>query len=329
MVKSATAISLAILFIVSTASNLLAQTDQPAASNPPPLEAQITKSIVFITLKVKVNGKVLDFKGTGFLVGVPDARLPAGQLYPYLVTNRHVAEALDNKCKHLQLNETYISRNLKVPVNGNRVSKEPLPLSSDRKWHFPDDPSTDLAVYFLPQISTKYDEILIPMQYMLTTEELAAQGVMPGEKVMTFGLFSQHPGVHGLQPMVRQGILAMVPDAPMRTTTCAPGNLYLADVHIIPGNSGSPVFLMPTRSSGGVTLNGERNVFALLGVISGYMFEDQNLELQASTSWSAMIHGNSGIATVVPAEQLKALLLTPEVKRERDEFIANSPASRH
>jgi hypothetical protein len=327
MIKSAIATSLAILFLASAVPSLQGQTNQTA--NPPPLEVQITKSIVFITLEVKVNGAVREFKGTGFLVGVPDDRLPPGQLYPYLVTNRHVAEALNDKCKHLQLQKTYISRNLKVPVNGNRISKELLPLSSERKWHFPLDPSTDLAVYFLPQISSKYDQVLIPMQYMLTTEELVTQGVMPGEKVMTFGLFSQHPGAHGLQPLVRQGILAMVPDAPMPTTTCEPGSLYLADVHIIPGNSGSPVFLMPTRSTGGVTLSGERNVFALLGVISGYMFEDQNLKLQASTSWSATIHGNSGIATVVPAEQLKVLLLTPEVKRERDEFIANSPMSKN
>jgi len=118
----------------------------------------------------------------------------------------------------------------------------------------------------------------------------------------------------------------MLPDAPMQTTTCKPGNVYLADLHIIPGNSGSPIFVMPVRSGGGAALSGERNTFGLLGVISGYMVEDSSLTLHASTTWSGTVRGNSGIAMVVPAEELKALLLSPEVQRQRMEYIGSMSA---
>ena len=37
----------------------------------------------------------------------------------------------------------------------------------------------------------------------------------------------------------------MLPDGPMTTTLCGSGNVYLADVHVIPGNSGSPIFIIP------------------------------------------------------------------------------------
>jgi hypothetical protein len=43
----------------------------------------------------------------------------------------------------------------------------------------------------------------------------------------------------------------------MQTTICKPGDVYLADLHIIPGNSGSPIFVMPVRNTGGIALLGE------------------------------------------------------------------------
>jgi len=260
--------------------------------------------------------------GTGFFVGVPDPRIPSGQSIPYLVTNRHVAAALEN-CKPLDLQRTYVTMNLKEPVNGNRSSKEPLKVTGQNPWHFPTDGSVDLAVLRFTQLSAKHDHVAIPIDDLLTSSDLSAKGVVPSDRVLTLGLFSQHPGTHGLQPLVREGILAMMPDAPMETTTCKEGSLYLADVHIIPGNSGSPIFIWPTRpESGGITVSGDRTAFGLLGIISGYMYEDQNLTLRPSTNWSGTILGNSEIATVVPAEEIKALLLDPVLKRERDQMFS-------
>lgn len=308
---------LAIAFLRLAPQTLQAQTNQAAPSQEL-LEARITKTIVFITLDVKVKGKTSQLLGTVFLVGVPDDRLPKDFLFTYLVTNRHVAQALDH-CKPLNLTKTYVTMNLKEPVNGSRASKEMLKITPQNPWHFPAKPSTDLAVIRFAQFSNKYDQMVFPLEYFLTSKELAEKGVIPSDNVLTMGLFTHYPGTHGLQPLVREGILAMLPDAPMQTACGGTDNLYLADVHIIPGNSGSPIFIWPTRPDGRGGMSGDRTTFGLLGIVSGYMYEDQDLTLRPSTTWSTTVHGNSGIAIVVPAEELKDLLLSPEAIRERDE----------
>jgi hypothetical protein len=114
----------------------------------------------------------------------------------------------------------------------------------------------------------------------------------------------------------------MLPDSKMMTTTCRPGKIYLGDIHVIPGNSGSPIFLWPARPNSEVKIGGEQNLFGLLGVVSGFMQENQDLTLRASTTWEASVKSNTGISAIVPAEQLKALLDSPELQRERDEVVA-------
>ena len=66
--------------------------------------------------------------------------------------------------------------------------------------------------------------------------------------------------------------------------------------------------------------------YGLLGIVSGYMWEDNTLTLHAATDYEGTIHANSGIAIVVPAEQLRALLESPELQRERDTAVAQFEA---
>ena len=138
---------------------------------------------------------------------------------------------------------------------------------------------------------------------------------MPGNRVLTAGFFSGYSGLHEIQPIFREGILAMEPDGPMTTTLCGSGNVYLADVHIIPGNSGSPIFVTPEF------LPGVQMAFGLLGVVSGYMFENEDMTLTATTTWKGSVSANSGISVVVPAQQLKELLESPEIQSQRDEVV--------
>ncbi len=56
----------------------------------------------------------------------------------------------------------------------------------------------------------------------------------------------------------------MIPDEPVVTTTGKRGNIYLGDVHIFHGNSGSPVLV---SAQDGVLRMGE---YHFLGVVSGY-----------------------------------------------------------
>jgi len=60
----------------------------------------------------------------------------------------------------------------------------------------------------------------------------------------------------------------------------------------------------------------------LLGVVSGFYHEDSNLKLTVAATLTGTLEQNSGIAMVVPADELKALLDSPVLQTSRDAQIA-------
>jgi hypothetical protein len=62
--------------------------------------------------------------------------------------------------------------------------------------------------------------------------------------------------------------------------------------------------------------------YRLLGVISGGYTEDTNFKLTIATTMKGTFAGNSGIATVVPIDELKAVLDSPALKAGRDAAVA-------
>ena len=63
------------------------------------------------------------------------------------------------------------------------------------------------------------------------------------------------------------------------------------------------------------------NNYKLLGVISGYEREDANFNLQAATTYSGKLSANSGVASVVPATELDALLNCAMLQAQRDSIV--------
>lgn len=327
---------------LSALTNAVAQTQQQVTPKLDRAEIQLSKTVVFISVEIKPPGQPANptesrssaspsspqaITGTGFLISVPDNRLGNGRGFGYLVTNRHVAEAIEqddngNCIKH-EVQQAYVTMNLREPVNGVRSEKRPLFLPGHVHWYFPNNEAVDLAV--IPfGISDKYDALPLLSTDFLTSEALEGRNVVPGDRILTVGFFYAYGGLRQIQPILREGVLAMLPDGPMTTTTCKSGNVYLADVHITRGNSGSPIFIIPALGLGaGESLGGVPSVFGLLGVVSGYMQETSDLTLRASTTWHAALQANSGVSVVVPAEQLKALLESPELQRLRDDTVAH------
>jgi hypothetical protein len=275
-----------VLLAANASGTSWAEPQQPSTTRALRAETEILKTIVFITIEAKEPdqpkkpGKLVTFHGTGFLVSVSDTRLKDA-IFVYIVTNRHVALAAEQDQKGnlvpLQILKSYVTLNLKEPLNGKRSDRVDISDSQRHEWHFPADESSDLAV--MPfGVSAKYDFRVVSSQQLLTSEILDKQQVVPGDRVLTGGFFLSYAGLHEIQPILREGILAMLPDGPMTTTTGKPGNVYLADVHVIPGNSGSPIFIIPALPMGsGVTLGGAPNTFGLLGVVSGYMYETEDM----------------------------------------------------
>ena len=149
---------------------------------------------------------------------------------------------------------------------------------------------------------------------------MATNPRMPKQRspIILAGYFYQFPGEKKSQAIVRQGVLSMLPDEPMMTTTGKLGDVYLGDVHIFGGNSGSPVLV----AGDVLAMEGYR----LLGVVSGYYFEDADFNLEISTTVRGTTHGNSGIAMIVPADYLKSLLDDPAIKGPRDAYLSRLPA---
>ena len=110
----------------------------------------------------------------------------------------------------------------------------------------------------------------------------------------------------------------MMPSEKMVTTLDKLGNLYLADVHVFGGNSGSPVFV----NTGGARNSGlGPDHYWLLGIVSGYMNEDADFNLTVATTLRGTVRANSGICIVVPIDELKAVLEQPELQKMRDDAI--------
>jgi len=73
-------------------SSQSSQPAQPIAKQDEASEVLLSKTVVLITTYLQGTGAA--HGGTGFLISVADSRLPAPQAFSYLVTNRHVAEAI-------------------------------------------------------------------------------------------------------------------------------------------------------------------------------------------------------------------------------------------
>lgn len=66
------------------------------------------------------------------------------------------------------------------------------------------------------------------------------------------------------------------------------------------------------------TLISAASPYRLLGVISGCYSEDTDFKLTIATTMKGTLAGNSGIATVVPVDELKTLLESPALAALRD-----------
>jgi hypothetical protein len=272
--------------------------------------AQIRRSVVFIDLTCEKDGKTYNVHATGFLVQYPEPRIPSGS-FSYLVTNRHAAMCWDDDRVPMKVESVSVKLNLK----SESAVVHPLSAHGNASWFLPSDESVDLAVLsFLPN-PHEVDYLTCPLSYFVGRKDFAGLHVSEGAKILFSGYFYQFPGKHRMQPIVREGVLAMIPDEQLVNTTGKLGNVYLGDVHVFGGNSGSPVFVDASGDQDGFI--GFRN-YRLLGVISGLFYEDQDFNLKAATMFKGTMHANSGIALIVPADELRKLLDEPQVQAQRD-----------
>jgi hypothetical protein len=298
-------------------------TQPPVASSvtsPLTFTQQIRGAVAFLTVAYQDGSTPKGAIGTCFFVSVLDKRLGENQAFVYLVTNRHVAQpGIDLHTPYPVLG-AFLRLNLVSPQGEIQSVQEQIPLGTQLHWYFPRDDSVDLAILPLAPPSNRYAYVQIPSSMIATSEKVKAGDVVVGDRVTFTGYFSNFPGQKRIEPIVRQGVIAMLPDENLDTTLHKPGRLYLADLHAFHGNSGSPVFVDVGGAHHGAFVLGEN--YLLLGVVSGYYPESVGFSVPAATILTGEVRDNSGIATIVPADDLNKLLNSTEVQTERDRQVS-------
>jgi hypothetical protein len=212
--------------------------------------------------------------GTGFFVVVADPRVnptakePKTAGFSYLVTNRHVAQPGSEKGQPCQVLQTRITINRKPDATHSTPYAETSVLpGAAQGWNLSADDSVDLAVIPLGVPIETYDYIVITTNLFVADEEISNKKAVEGDPVIFSGLFIQSfAQTHRLEPIVRSGTLAMIPEGQVETTMNRKlGRLLFAEVHSFGGNSGAPVFIDTNKFSGVISSPSYR----LLGVISG------------------------------------------------------------
>jgi hypothetical protein len=317
---------LAIGFVFKPAGSQVATaasgTQDSVTTNALPFTDQLRKTVVFLRVSFTKEGRVWEINGTGFFVFYPDERLGKDRGFTYLITNRHMAEPGAEEGHSYAVQQSYTRLNVKKhPQSADEPESVELPLTLGPgiSWSFPIDSSVDLAAISVNpgQVSADYETI--PMSLIATKEIIKAQRISAGDQVLFAGYFYQFPGDKRIQPIIRQGILAMIPDELIVTTLQKPGAVYLADIHAFHGNSGSPIFV----NTGGIRGSGLSPLsYMLLGVVSGYYPESETtFSIPAARVLTGEVRDNSGISAIVPGYEVQALLDIPALKQARERTV--------
>jgi hypothetical protein len=277
--------------------------------------------VTFIALRCKDGDQSFDVKGTGFFVSYPEKRLGENASFAYLITNRHVALCWNESGKPMQVESISIRLNRKQAEGDSFSEEKILNRDGNAAWILPQDDSVDLAVLPLLPDQAQYDFKMIPLTMLADSDLLKHR--MEGEPVFFAGFFYQFPGVKRMEPIVRQGIIAMMPDEDVPFVALKE-RVYLADMHAFGGNSGSPAFINLGGRHGSVEIGNDD--YRMLGVVNGEVTEDENFNLELTATVKGKAGANSGVSSIVPADMVRALLEDPRLQKLRDDEVrAHAP----
>jgi hypothetical protein len=231
----------------------------------------VKKSVVFL-YSAKESGEADADKplGTGFLVDVPLESQPT-KAYRLLVTARHIVDPEWAGCPgvnpsriYVRLNKNNYSPDSKADGVGF-VALDVAPTGKGPSWLFHEDAEVDVAVTMLNAESFKdYDTGGIPLSSFATTDE--ATKISTGSFVVSAGLIQTVTGKKRNIPIFKFGYVSSIPQEPV-DSGCGPGlpsrqhKVWLVAANLVPGNSGSPIFVVPAGAAG-IIMGGGRPILA-------------------------------------------------------------------
>jgi len=248
----------------------------------------------------------------------------------YLITACHVVK------------EAYKS-GLEVYVRANKAGGElreaaQVPVS-ENDWVF--DIDRDVAVLpwsGMPGERLALRSIPINFFYKNILEQDREHGLVGlGHEVGIVSLFSSMPGADSVEPIVRQGHIALVPPEPVPVYYCGQDrelDAVLIEARSFGGISGAPVFVDTTfyrlKHMVGVDPTPEK---ALLGFVHGHFDHEQKVYKKDKDNklqpFPGLIAGdNSGIAMVVTADSILEVLACGTLKKQREDAADKQKKSR-
>src|SRR5438445_12844884 len=127
--------------------------------------------------------------------------------------------------------------NLATPEHGLQSIAEQIPLGGQIQWFFASDDAVDLAILPLAPDSKRYAYRHIPFSIVASSDQLKNGDVAVGDQLVFAGYFSSFSGQTRMEPIVREGVIAMLPEEKLDTTLHKKGKLFLADLHAFRGVS--------------------------------------------------------------------------------------------
>jgi S1-C subfamily serine protease len=192
------------------------------------MDVDLTLDLINATIQIE-QPEAADQRtvGTGFLLDDPG---PDGRSRTVLVTAAHVFELMPG-------DEAKIGWRIQRPDGSWRYDPQPLRIRDHGKPLWTQHPDQDVAVIVLKAPET-FAKAAIPLAWLADRKTFTDYAIGPGDEMMTLGF------PHGLSsntagfPILRSGRVASYPLSPISAYPT-----FLIDLHVLPGNSGGPVFM--------------------------------------------------------------------------------------
>jgi hypothetical protein len=214
----------------------------------------IRQSVVFLYFK-DPTGKVQE-AGTGFLLAIAEKENP-NQIYELLVTARHIADPKWLGCEEKQ-GEWFARLNKRSfdPIKDDIGTVEEAIGTPDHpvNWIYPDDDSVDIA--FTPVNGQVFESLKADNKFLVrqlpTTEELKT--INTGAQITSAGLLLGASGEKRNYPIFKFGYVSSIPAETVPIRGCGSfirqASEWMIAASLVPGNSGSPIFFVPTGFPG-------------------------------------------------------------------------------
>ena len=253
------------------------------------LPPEFPNSVVAIGMIEDDSDTEIHWIGTGFIYGV-DANDSGSDVYPFLVTNRHILE--NDGTIVVKMNRTD-----DLPANEYAFDIESVQHSITTH------PDSDVDVAVMPVDADVWHRdqaatFPITNDLSLSVARAAEIGVSEGDGVFAIGFPLALVGYEDqIFPIVKQGCIARIQD-----WLSGRARRILIDANIFPGNSGGPVFLRPTAmASEGTNAN---DTSYLIGMVSGYIPYREVAVSPQTNQARVVFEENSGIAEIVPSDAI-------------------------